>query len=400
MPGHDRLSRIRPTINWMLTQALTDFVLKALVAETAKRLVAAGYPLYRLHVSTQTLHPLYAGTEFTWVRGEGWKLDPYGHTGTVSDAWLQSPLCHMIENGLGEYRLRIHRGEGGDYPVIREMQAKGATDYLALLTPFGDPQTAIQRKDGVLMSWSADAPAGWSERDVADLRHLQSRLAVVLRLAMRQRLAENVVSAYLGADAGKRILAGQIQRGDGEDIEAIIWFSDLRSSTRLAESLGKEVFLELLNCFFECTGNAVQAVNGEILDYIGDSILAIFPFAKLGGAEQAGRLALQAAMQASTDLAEVNRARQARGEEPLGFGIGLHSGTVMFGNIGIPDRLNFSVVGSATNEAARVAEQCRDLNEEIIVSEKFRNLTNTQWRALGTFKLRNVSKPMPLFAPL
>lgn len=399
MSQRARAGGIRPLINWLLDAAVTDFDLQELAAETAERLVVAGYPLYRLNVSAQILHPLYAGTAFTWVRGEGWDLDSFERERTESDQWLQSPLRHMREHDLSEYRLRIHRGEGRDYPVVRKLQARGATDYLAILTSFGEPQPDAEWRDGVFMTWSACAPAGWSARQVADLRRLQAALAVVFRLAMRQRLAEDVVSAYLGADAGRRILTGQIQRGDGDDIETVIWFSDLRSSTRLAEALDKEAFISLLNRFFECTGNAVQAVGGEILDYIGDSILAIFPFEKLGGAAQAGNLALQAATQAALALADTNRERAARGDEPLGFGIGLHPGTVMFGNIGVPDRLNFSVVGAAANIAARVADQCRDLNEEIVASDQFRQLTNAKWRPLGTHKLRNVRQPMALFAP-
>jgi len=392
---------IRPVIDWVLAQALTDFQLEDLVAGTAERLVAAGYSLHRLHVTVRVLHPIYSGTAFTWVRGKGSERDQFERSGSEADVWLQSPLRYMLENRIEELRLRIHQGEGLEtYSVIRELQAEGATDYLVLLTPFGDPATAIDREDGVIMSWTGHAPAGWSDREINDLSRLQSRLAVAIRLSMQQTLAHDVVSAYLGVDAGKRVLAGQIQRGDGEDIDAVIWFSDLRSSTRLAESLGKDAFLELLNQFFECTAGAVQAENGEILDYIGDSVVAIFPFDKLQGPARACRAALAASKQASTHLAEVNLERLAKGDEALGFGVGLHPGTVMFGNIGIPHRLKFSVIGSAANEAARVADKCRDLGEEVIVSEKFCSLAGGQWRHLGVFELRNVNSQMALFAPL
>ena len=399
----DTPDTIRPIIDWLLAQALVDFQLGDLVAGIAEQLVEAGYALHRFHVTVKVLHPIYSGTAFTWTPQRGLRRDAFERSDNVSEAWLCSPLNHMLENRLTEYRLRIHAGEGlGEHPVIRELKADGATDYLAIMTPFGDPETAIERGDGVMMSWSGRSPEGWSDGQVADLRRLQSRLALAVRLALHQTLARDVVSAYLGADAGRRVLAGQIQRGDGEDIEAVIWFSDLRSSTRLAESLGTDAFLELLNGFFECTAGAVRASDGEILDYIGDSVLAIFPFAKFGGPAEACRTALSAANLAKTRLAEVNGRRRARDAEALGFGIGLHPGTVMFGNIGIADRLKFSVIGPAANEAARVADQCRGLGEAIVVSEVFRDLAGKderQWRALGVFELRNVNRPMALFAP-
>lgn len=394
--------RIRPVIDWLLAEALTDFAVEALVAGVAERLTEAGYPLYRLQISARLIHPLYAATAVTWVRGKGASTGRFEHGGLQSEAWLKSPLRHMFENGLPEYRLRVGDGEGREYTVVAELQGEGATDYLAMRTPFGDPEeTDPERQDGVFMTWSCDAPGGWSDADIADLRRLQSRLAVVFRLAMRQRLAEDVVSAYLGADAGRRILTGQIKRGDFDNIDAVIWFSDLRASTRLAEALPKEVFLELLNRFFECTAGAVQTAGGEILGYIGDCVLAIFPFAKFRGAAPACRAALDAGRMAVARLAEVNAARAANGDAALGFGIGLHPGSVMFGNIGLPERLNFSVIGPAANEAARVADQCRPLGEVIVVSEKFRELAGNTgaWRALGAFELRNVDRPMKLFAP-
>ena len=396
----DRPDTIRPIIDWLLAQALADFQLGDLVTGVAERLLETGYALHRFHATVRILHPIYNGTAFTWTRNQGLQRAAFERTDSASDAWRDSPLYHMLENRLTEYRLRVHQNEGIEaYSFIRDLKARGATDYLAILTPFGDPATAIAREDGVVMSWSCEAPGGWSDDEAADLRRLQSRLAVVVRLAMHQTLARDVVSAYLGADAGRRVLAGQIQRGDGEDIEAVIWFSDLRSSTRLAETLGTDAFLELLNGFFECTAGAVQASNGEILDYIGDSVLAIFSFARFGGPAQACRTALAAANLASARFAENNRERRSRGEEALGFGIGLHPGTVMFGNIGIADRLKFSVIGPAANEAARVADQCRDLGEEIVVSEVFRDLAGGEWRPLGVFELRNVDQPMALFAP-
>jgi adenylate cyclase len=397
---NEQQATIDTIIDWLLAQALGDFQIEQLVSNVAERMVDIGYRLYRLHLTVRLLHPIYSGTAFTWVEGEGLQRDSFRPGDNESQKWLRSPLHYMLGNGLFELRLRIDRGEGlADYPLIQDLNQTGATDYLAILTGFGDTTTAIEREDGVVVSWVSRSPGGWTDDEIAGIRRLQSRLALVVRLALRKSLAENVLSAYLGEDAGRRVLAGQIRRGDGEDIEAVIWFSDLRSSTRLAESLGKDDFLELLNHFFECTAGAVQASRGEVLRYIGDSVLAIFPFERFGGATEACHAAFAAAQEAASQVAELNRKRQAQDAETLGFGIGLHPGIVMFGNIGIPERLDFSVVGPAANEAARVADQCRDLKQELIVSERFCELAGGEWRSLGSFRLRNVKQPMELFAP-
>ncbi len=392
--------RIRPVIDWILEQALTEFAIEEFIAETAEKMLESGYALHRLHITARILHPIYSGVSFTWTQDKPIETDNYRRDDMQSDNWLKSPLRYLLENDLNEYHIKIHAGEGiAEYPIIQNLANESATDYFAYLSRFGKKDTAIERKDGLIVTWACNGDGGWSDQELVDLRRLQSRLAVAVRLALSKSLAENITCAYLGKDAGMRVLSGQIQRGDGEDIDAVVWFSDLRSSTRLAETLGKKEYIKLLNQFFECTAGAVTETEGEILGYIGDSVLAIFPCAQFGGPAEASRQALGAGRLASSQIRDLNRYRASRDEETIGFGIGLHYGTVTYGNIGIPERLSFSVIGSTANEAARITDQCRDLGEEIVVSERFSNLVDGDWRNLGEFQLRNVNYPMTLFAP-
>jgi adenylate cyclase len=210
---------------------------------------------------------------------------------------------------------------------------------------------------------------------------------------------------YLGKRTGERVLTGAVKRGDGEKIYAVIWFCDLRDSTSLAESMPVEAFLDLLNQFFDCTAGAVLDHGGEILRFIGDASLAIFP---IGGssrslreictpAEGACERALAAARDASSRIDDLNRNRRNRGEHPLGFALAIHIGEVMYGNIGVPGRLEFTVIGSAANEAARLAALCRELDQSVLISWEFPRCYPEQTKSLGVHRLRGVGMPREIF---
>jgi adenylate cyclase len=220
-----------------------------------------------------------------------------------------------------------------------------------------------------------------------------------------QPSAREILYTYLGKRTGERVLTGAVKRGDGEKIYAVIWFCDLRDSTSLAESMPIESFLDLLNQFFDCTAGAVLDRGGEILRFIGDASLAIFP---IGGTskslreactptEGACERALAAARDARSRIDELNRQRRNRGEQPLGFALAIHIGEVMYGNIGVPERLEFTVIGSAANEAARLAALCRELDQSILISWEFPRCFPEQMSSLGVHRLRGVGAPKEIF---
>jgi adenylate cyclase len=220
-----------------------------------------------------------------------------------------------------------------------------------------------------------------------------------------QRSADDLLKTYLGERTGKRVLAGRTKRGEGERIHAVIWLCDLRDSTRLSESIPVEDFFRTLNEFFDCTAGAVLEQGGEILSYVGDAVLAIFAISgadrPLGEAcfrEEGGcAAALAAARDARSRVDALNRRRGMRGESALEFGLALHVGDVMYGNLGVPQRMQFTVIGAAANEAARLAGMCKDLKRWALVSSPFRRCFPGQLVSLGRHILRGVDKPEEIF---
>jgi adenylate cyclase len=282
-----------------------------------------------------------------------------------------------------------------DFPILEELRKAGATDYYAFLIPFGGGED-----DGLIGSWVTDRKRGFFDADLRALHRIQRRLAVACRMTIRGQVAENVVETYLGRSAGERVLAGQIRRGDGETIPAVIWYSDLRGSTAMAEALSREAYTEVLNCYFECIGGAILEAGGEILDFIGDAVLAIFP---IGAAAQRGEAcgrAFAAAEDAHRRLDRTNAGRAQHAMPQLEFGLGLHVGDVMFGNIGTPGRLSFSVIGPSVNQVARLEALTKEVGRPIVASRAFvESCPGGGWDSLGRHKVQGIAEPIEVFAP-
>jgi len=391
------VATIDDVANWLIAQALDETDFKTMFAGCCERMAAAGVPLWRGHIAFTVLHPLYSGMGITWLRGRGAKMEGYQHIdGDDVEKFRSSTLYHMIEHRLPVMRRRL-TGKNAelDFPYMVELRDKGATDYLGFLIRFGGGA-----RDGMVGSWTTDRPGGFSARDIKALMRLQQRLGVACKMRVKDEVAKNVVTAYMGRDAGLRILNGQIRRGQGETIRAVIWYSDLRQSTRLAERLPRDDYIDVLNAYFECAGGAVEAHGGDILNFIGDAVLAIFPIAKgQATARQACRQALAASHDAREMLSAVNAERRERGAKPLDFGLGLHVGEVLFGNIGIPDRVSFSVIGPTVNEVARLEALTKRLKQPVLATQSFAKNVNIDWTHLGRHRLRGVGEPIEVYAP-
>lgn len=359
--------------DWLMESALGQADMEALVSGCIERLGAAGLPLSRVQVAYSTLHPLFGSVILTWARGAGLEIRSLSHVDAWgSEAWLKSPFFHMIEAGLPFLRRRITGGQALlDFPILKEFSDAGGADYLAYVVPFG----GTDDKSGILGSWLTDREGGFSDAEIQSLLRIQQRLAVACKIAIQQQITENIVNAYLGRSPGRQVLNGSIRRGDGEDIYAVIWFCDLRQSSRLTVTLGREKYLALLNGFLECMAGAVMDNGGEVLRFIGDAALAIFPIAEktktVCSVTEACETALAAVKDARERLGALNAKRRAAGEQQLDYGIALHVGDVMFGNIGSPDRIEFTVIGSAANEAARIEGLCKKLQIQVLVSAAF-----------------------------
>lgn len=389
--------------NWLMTQALANSDVESLFQGCCERLLAAGIPLWRGHITFPVLHPQYAATGLTWTRRDGIRSENYAHSvdGKLSESFKASPFYYLMGTRVPYLRRRLVGDEAVlDFPVLPEFRDAGATDYLAFIIPFGQGE-----RDGVIGSWSCDRASGFSEQDIQALMRIQKRLGVACKMRIKEQIARNVVDTYLGSLAGRRVLEGQIKRGDGETIRSVIWYSDLRGSTRMADTLPRDDFIQALNDYFACAGGAVLAHGGEILSFIGDAVLAIFPLECAdatnddAGAAAACARALDACRDAQHRLAEANAQRAEAGRDALSFGLALHLGDVVFGNIGVPERVSFSVIGPTVNEVARLEALTKELNRTVLASAEFAKHTDIAWENLGAFALRGVTEPVEVCSP-
>ena len=386
--------------DWIIDSALLGIDADRLVKGFCERLNQAGVPVSRVSVACSFLHPLFRAFNVRWSESRGVERSKFTHAGGQTDAWLRSPFKALLDEGKQELRFRIYKKEGlNQFPVLQEFRDEGYTDYLTCTIPFTWPiEKANDHLDGALTSWMTDRAGGFSDEELAALRRLVPRLGIGLKTYVRELTTQNVISAYLGTHAGERVLNGQVKLGDGEEINAAIWFSDLRGSTVSADTMSAPDFLMRLNRYFDATAGAVLDHGGEVLRFIGDAVLAIFPIAGPGGAERATRMAVAAARDAVKRIERENEVLPEEDPVPLEFGLGLHVGDVLYGNIGVQERVEFSVIGHTANEVARLQDLSKTLDRMIIASDKFSSLVQTDWEAMGSHKLRGVAEPQPVYA--
>ena len=388
--------------DWVVSEALGKTRIDTLLQGCCDRLCSAGIPLLRVSLAFPTLHPLFAAVTHIWRRWEDEiERDEHRHGTGTSPEWKRSPFYHMQKVQVPFLRRRLTGPDAViDFPILDDLLEVGATDYLAYMVGFGHFTENEAPRDGIIVSWTTDRPGGFTDSDIQALMRIQRRLAVACKVMIREEITHNILTAYLGPDAGQQVLEGNIQLGDGTTTHAVIWFSDLRNSTTMADTLPPEEFLATLNAYFECTAGAVLAQGGEVLRFVGDAVLAIF--AIRGGkaaARSACRKAIRAAGEAAKRQAVLNKLRASEGKPPLAYGIGLHVGDVHYGNIGVPERVEFSVVGPAANEASRLQALTKALGEPVLVSGEVAARLDLDWRPMGRHELRGVGDPLEVFAP-
>jgi len=274
---------IQAISDWIIGHAIEGHDLADTLDTFCERARAAGLPVARVHVAMTTLHPMFEARSMRWNEAGVEYREQHPHRDAPGDDWLKSPLRPLTEAGQREVRYPMEsQGLWRDFPLFVELEAVGFTDYFGAVSPFGPEDEALARQDGMLMGWATRRAGGFTETHIAAIRRLQMRFAEAAKIANREETALNILSAYLGGDAATRVLDGQIKLGDGEVIPSVIWYSDLRHSTDLADSLPGEAFLAVLNDYFHCTAGAVLDHGGDVLRFIGDAVLAIFPIAARG----------------------------------------------------------------------------------------------------------------------
>jgi adenylate cyclase len=380
---------------WLADQALSNSQPAELFDGMCRRLRAAGVPVMRAHVSFEVLHPLYAAAALKWS-AEGVNVRFMTMEDRNNAGFLQSPIKHVLHHGLPLFRRRLTgRTALLDFAILNEFRELGGHDYLLLVVAFDNRNSVVGDTPfhrGITCSWLSDRSSGFTDGEISILQRLTNRLAVALKARLERGIADNVASAYLGRDAGQAVLSGAIHRGDGEKIDAALWYSDLRHSSTLADHDTAEGFLAVLNRYFEMTAGAIRDHGGELVSFIGDAVLGFFRVS--GKAEDACAQALEAAEEARRRLA----APESNGTGmPLEFGIGLHRGQVIYGNVGVPDRLQFTLVGSAVNEVARLEGLTKTLGHPMIASAPFAETLSRNWQPLGAHALRGIERTTEVF---
>ena len=384
-----------PLLDWVLQEAPAIASSRELTAAFARQIRTAQIPLWRLSIIIPILHPQVVAFTQHWhsVTGELVERDLDFET-LQSPAYLNSPLVPIFE-GVGGIRRRLDIEEPLlDFAILRDLHAEGATDYVAMPMHFSDGQINA-------LTISSNRPGGFT---TAHLGHVYEILAVLGRIYevhALQHKAASLLDTYLGSHAGERVLNGLVRRGDGQDIRAVIWFCDLRDSTPLAQTMSREEFLVCLNDFFDCVAGAVLDHGGQILRFIGDAALAIFPIEDEpddAGLQASCQRAIAAAREASSRMKSYNARRVNESEQELGYGIGLHVGDVTYGNIGTGNRLEFTVIGEAANLAARIESLCKLLDEPVLLSADFATCDSEHMVSLGAHSLKGIDAPIEIFA--
>ncbi len=360
--------------------------------ELCWRLVRAGLPLWRATLHVGTLHPQLRGIAYRWWRDRSTMEEIVARHGIErTSAFLESPVRSVLEHGRpARYRFnqsRIRRLS----PLLKELRADGVTDYLVLPLTFSNG-----RHNAV--TFATKTPGGFAGTQVARLTRLLPALRAVLETFATREITANLLDAYIGRQAARRVLEGQIRRGTGESIDAIILVADMRNFTRLSDQLPGAAVIALLNEFFENLVRPIHAYGGEVLKFLGDGLIAIFSIATCGGEGHASECAVEVARSALASLDGVNARRARQGESPIAMGVALHSGKVFYGNVGASDRLDFTAVGPAVNLAARLETMTKVTGYSLLTSERFARIYPGRLIPVGSFELRGLSKPEKVFS--
>lgn len=361
------------------------------------RAVHFGLPIARAIVLADTLHPIYEGRAFRWNRDKDTTvLTEYGRSDEDLGRWQRSPFFRLEQTGETLLRRRLTPESREEFSIFPELIDAGITDYVAMVNRFAT-EAIIGDMDGIYSSWATDAPAGFNEADIAALCRLAPLLALTVKSASLARIAETIVGTYLGRDAGRRVLEGRIARGITDQIQAVLWSSDLRSYTRISDTADPGEIIPLLNEYSGAIISTIYDQGGDVLKLIGDGVLAIFT---VEDRTRACESALAAAIAARRSVTEVNRSRAAANLPTTDMYLGLHIGEVFYGNIGSEDRLDFTVIGPAVNEVSRIATLCRSVDQPLLISSDFAAALGESRNLLvsvGRYALRGVGRPQDLY---
>ncbi len=377
-------SDIRAVVEWLIDGARSAPQPQQVLSQLSERLVACGIPLWRVAVFVRTLHPNVMGRRLLWRPDAEVEVTEAPFEMLATEYFRDSPIARVYRTGVAIRRKLADPDCPDDFPVLADLRAEEVTDYLAAPLIFTDGAVHA-------VTCTTRQPDGFTDAQIAVLEAVIKPLARVAEIRSLRRTASNLLDTYVGHDAGERILAGHIRRGDIEEINAAIWLSDMRGFTALADGLPPRVLIDLLNRYFDCQVPVILDHGAEVLKFMGDGLLAIFAIA--GNETEVCERALAAARQAQANIASL-----AGSALPgLRFGLALHIGDVLYGNIGSGNRLDFTCIGPAVNLAARIEKLTSPLRRAILASDEFARHCPGEFTALGEYGLAGFSATQLVF---
>jgi adenylate cyclase len=384
---------------WVVRGALAGTSEVEILTGVCERLDAAGIALMRASIANDLLDPTFDGRGVRWTRDQGGveEVFPRAVGEAVNETWTRSPFYALVEGGRDRLRRRLDATyRRGEFPLLDRFQDQGATDYVAFATRVGE-NVRLGDTQGMVSSWMTAAPGGFPAAHVELLAGIVPTLALAFMLGTTHRTARTAVTTYLGSDAAERVLAGNIVRGRATPITAVVWYSDLVGFTRITDTVRADIVLALLNDYAEAQVEAIEANGGHVLKFMGDGLLAIFP-------DEDTRRACVSALDAAADqhrrIAALNERRAAASMPVTAAHVALHVGELLYGNVGSPRRLDFTVLGPAVNEAARIEALCGSLEQPVIVSSAFADAAGdarSRLVSLGRYAMKGVARPQELF---
>jgi adenylate cyclase len=381
------MSDIRTVVDWLIDGAQSGPFSEDMMAELCRRMVDSGLPLWRVAVFVNTLHPEVLGRGFVWHADTGVTVSEALYDMLETEEFRGSPVTAIRASRQPIRRHLAMWNCPDDFPVVGELRAQGATDYAALPLFFTDGSIHV-------VSWATRQPGGFTSNQLVDIDRIVAPLTRVTEIRALRRTATNLLNTYVGRLAGERILMGEIRRGHVEAIRAAIWLSDMRGFTALSERLPPQELVDLLNRYFDCQVPPILEHGGEVLKFIGDGLLAIFPLAP-DGDPTACRRALTCAREARALIEALDKA--VGSENDIRFGLALHVGQVMYGNIGGGNRLDFTCIGPAVNLAARIEKVAARHGRSIVASAEFAGHFPQEFTPLGEFDVSGFAAPQAVF---
>jgi adenylate cyclase len=378
-------------VHWLTNDTRDERFIDHIFAEMCVRLQRAGIPIKRASLHIMIHHPQWLGARIMWTDGmreaEIWRFE-YDSRGRSE--YIGSP-SNEIHDGATEVRENLEQDPslGRKHAVYDEMRAQGLTDYVAwpLYHTLGKRH---------FVTFATDRPGGFDDAHLAGLLKLLPVLALVSEIRVKNRLARTLLETYVGSHASELILAGATTRGSGTTVRAAIMICDLRDFTRISDNWPRDDVIDLLNDYFDAMSEPIARHGGEILKFIGDGLLAIFPLSQPSACANL----LHAVAEARQAMVALNERNSEIGRAPMNYGIGVHVGDVMYGNIGSRTRLDFTVIGPAVNMASRLESLTKQLGKPVLLSRAFADFIERDFdlERVGEYPVRGFNDPIELFA--